>query len=107
MARWRGLVAAGVIACGCSCNSNSPPATAGPAAVELPRVEKWEYKQVARSKHEGRSNIPVSYLLMESELNDAGNEGWELVAVTPVVVPAQGGDREYAMVATFKRPKKK
>ena len=78
-----------------------------PAAVGSPQVEKWEYKQVFRSKHEGKSNVPVSHLLMESELNDAGNGGWELVAVAHVLVPANGGDREHALVATFKRLKKK
>ena len=93
----------------------APPAVVQPvvenvaaisAAVESPQVEKWVYKQVVRSKPEGKSGVPVSHLLMESELNDAGNDGWELVAVTHVLAPAQAGDREHAMVATFKRPKK-
>ena len=33
-------------------------------------MQKWEYKRL------------VGYFLTESELNEFGNEGWELIAVT-------------------------
>ena len=39
-------------------------------------MDKWEYKIIGLS-YKGKENEPA--------LNDLGNEGWELVSVTPYV----------------------
>lgn len=86
-----------------SCNSNTPSSTAGVVKVEMPKVDRWEYKQVFRSEMEDRISN-VKNLLMNSELNSAG-DGWELVCVTHVVLPVRNAGKEYSLIATFRRPK--
>src|SRR5215216_4183068 len=71
----------------CSCSPTAPaPPPAGPVKVELPRAEKWEYKEVYRSEMENRMSN-VKNLLFQTELNQHGDRGWELVGVQHVVVP--------------------
>jgi hypothetical protein len=39
---------------------------------------------------------------MKSRLNDLGNEGWELVSITPIKQSSNHGTA--ALLASFKRP---
>jgi hypothetical protein len=61
--------------------------TSGQAPQKINRITKWEYKVRINS------GIP-----QDAELNSIGNEGWELVSVTP----EQPGN----FAAVFKRMKR-
>ena len=71
------------------------------ASVSPPRSPKearrqWEYKQVWPCK---RSEIPRQSDELQTELNDEGEKGWELVSFV-ATFPGGRGD---CFVATFKR----
>jgi hypothetical protein len=71
------------------------------ASVSQPRSPKearrqWEYKQVWPCK---RSEVPRQSEELQTELNDEGEKGWELVSFV-ATFPGGRGD---CFVATFKR----
>ena len=75
-------------------------------------IEKWEYKTIyVHNTHPNAKQGEVEFKShKDSEsLNKYGSEGWELVAVTPVVAESMGNNRVYTqmLVYTFKRRSQK
>ena len=71
-------------------------------------IEQWEYKTISVHKtHQYARQGEVEFKSHKDaeNLNKYGREGWELVAVTPVVGEPIGNDRTYTLmlVYTFKR----
>ena len=71
-------------------------------------VEMWEYKTIyVHNTHPTAKQGEVEFKSHRDaeNLNKYGREGWELVAVTPVVGEPIGNDRTYTLmlVYTFKR----
>lgn len=71
-------------------------------------IEQWEYKTIyVHNTHQYARQGEVEFKSHKDaeNLNKYGREGWELVAVTPVVGEPIGNDRTYTtmLVYTFKR----
>ena len=71
-------------------------------------IEKWEYKTIyVHNTHPNAKQGEVEFKShKDSEsLDKYGSEGWELVAVTPIVAESMGNNRVYTqmLVYTFKR----
>ncbi|MCH5241783.1 MAG: DUF4177 domain-containing protein [Muribaculaceae bacterium] len=58
-------------------------------------MDKWEYK-ILEIKQDNEYWV-------NKRLNDAGNEGWELVTFTNYQESSYMGEKEYSMVCIFKR----
>ena len=68
----------------------------------------WEYKTIyVHNTHPNARQGEVEFKSHKDAetLNQYGREGWELVAVTPVIAEPMGNDRTYTqmLVYTFKR----
>ncbi len=61
-------------------------------------MEKWEYKTIIID----REGIFRTKFEIDENLNEMGNEGWELVSI---VSPVAGSGMSVQMFATFKRKK--
>jgi hypothetical protein len=61
----------------------------------------WDYKTI-HMETGGRVSPKLDLARLESQLNELGREGWELVGV--VGTNDQGG-KTHAVVAIFKRPR--
>ncbi len=59
-------------------------------------MSKWEYKTLPQELDHGY----VNDMDLDKRLNELGAEGWELIAVSPVVV---GGETKY-LTHHFRRP---
>ena len=71
-------------------------------------IEQWEYKTIYvhnTHQHARQGEVEFKSHKDAENLNKYGREGWELVAVTPVVGEPIGNDRTYTLmlVYTFKR----
>ena len=71
-------------------------------------IEQWEYKTIyAYNTHQHARQGEVEFKSHKDaeNLNKYGREGWELVAVTPVIAEPIGNNRTYTtmLVYTFKR----
>ena len=75
-------------------------------------IEKWEYKTIyVHNTHPNAKQGEVEFKSHKDSdaLDKYGSEGWELVAVTPVVAESMGNNRVYTqmLVYTFKRRSQK
>lgn len=71
-------------------------------------VEMWEYKTIyIHNTHQNARQGEVEFKSHKDAetLNRYGREGWELVAVTPIIAEPMGNNRTYTqmLVYTFKR----
>ena len=71
-------------------------------------VEMWEYKTIyVHNTHANTKQGEVEFKSHKDaeNLNKYGREGWELVAVTPIIAEPMGNNRTYTtmLVYTFKR----
>ena len=71
-------------------------------------IEQWEYKTIyVHNTHQYARQGEVEFKSHKDaeNLNKYGREGWELVAVTPVIAEPIGNNRTYTttLVYTFKR----
>ena len=79
-------------------------------------AQKWEYKGLCfggwgmAAKHDARVSSHFPEKAWEKEVNELGEEGWELVTTTTIKYPTHIDDPEnHAMRAweyIFKRPKR-
>lgn len=76
-------------------------------------MDKWEYKTVLRGyKNIPHQDIPTIAIaqeqdpLSEDELNGYGDDGWELVSVTPLTRLQQGVQTIWYLQYIFKRSKR-
>lgn len=61
----------------------------------------WEYKTV-RVEAGGWVNLKLDHEQFETQLNELGREGWELVGTTAT---HDSGGRTHSLMAVFKRPR--
>ena len=71
-------------------------------------VEQWEYKTIYvfnTHTYAKQGEVEFAGLKDAESLNKFGREGWELVAVTPIVAEPMGNNRTYTqkLLFTFKR----
>lgn len=71
-------------------------------------IEMWEYRTIyVDNTHPNARQGEVEFKAHKKteNLNQYGREGWELVAVTPVIAEAMGNNRTYTqkLIYTFKR----
>ena len=73
-------------------------------------MEQWEYKtirlQFKMKSKKGLLNIGMEFLVenFDEELNELGEEGWELISTIPLTVPsALGGSQTGYFYCIFKR----
>ena len=85
----------------------SQKAVADTLTVATP-IEMWEYKTIyVDNTHLYARQGEVEFKAHKDaeNLNQYGREGWELIAVTPVIAEPRGNNRTYTqkLVYTFKR----
>ena len=71
-------------------------------------IEQWEYKTVYcynTHAYAKQGEVEFAGLKDAESLNKFGREGWELVAVTPIIAEPMGNNRTYTqkLLFTFKR----
>ena len=93
-----------------ACISMSAQSVESKAATDTTIVytEQWEYKTIYFDNTHANArqgNVEFKAHRDAENLNKLGKEGWELVAVTPIIAEPMGNDRIYTqmLVYTFKR----
>lgn len=90
------------------CYAQSSHKSASDTLTTTTPVEMWEYKTIyILNTHPNAKQGEVEFKSHKDTetLNQYGREGWELVAVTPVIAEPLGNNRTYTqkLVYTFKR----